>query len=104
MKDFISAHTEKGKTMATKKCGDCIHADICKQVNGGWFSRDNPAYCKGFKDQENYVEVIRCNDCKQWGGVVYGGRCKQWSAPLSGITYFTCADDFCSYGERRTDV
>jgi hypothetical protein len=49
------------------------------------------------------VEVVRCKDCKQWGGVVYGGRCKQWSAPLSGMTYYTSADDFCSYGERRTD-
>ena len=49
------------------------------------------------------VEVVRCKDCKHWGGVVYGGRCKQWSAPLSGITHFTCADDFCSYGERRND-
>ena len=47
------------------------------------------------------VEVVRCKDCKRWGGVVYGGRCKQWSAPLSGITHFTCADDFCSYGERK---
>ena len=43
--------------MAAKKCGDCIHADICKQLNGGWFSRENIAYCKGFKEKADYVEL-----------------------------------------------
>jgi hypothetical protein len=47
-----------------KKCGDCIHADICKEINGGWFSPKNPAYCKAFKDRTNFVEVVRCKDCK----------------------------------------
>lgn len=42
-----------------KTCGDCIHADICKQVNSGWFSPENIAYCKGFKDSANFVEVVR---------------------------------------------
>jgi hypothetical protein len=42
-----------------KTCGDCIHADICKQINGGWFSRENIAYCKGFVDKSNFVEVVR---------------------------------------------
>ena len=41
-----------------KLCGDCIHADICKEVIGGWFSPKNPAYCKGFKDRTKYVEVV----------------------------------------------
>lgn len=41
----------------TVTCGDCIHADICKQLNSGWFSRENIAYCKGFKDRTNYMEV-----------------------------------------------
>ena len=40
-----------------KTCGDCIHADICQQVNGGWFSPQNPAYCKAFKGKNDFVEV-----------------------------------------------
>jgi hypothetical protein len=40
-----------------KTCGDCIHADICKQVNSGWFSPENIAYCKAFKDKADYVEL-----------------------------------------------
>ena len=56
-----------------------------------------------FDDAEmvEYAEVVRCKECKHWGGVIYGGRCKQWSAPLAGVTHFTSADDFCSYGERK---
>ena len=38
------------KEMREKKtCGDCIHAIICKKVNGGWFSPKNIAYCGAFK-------------------------------------------------------
>jgi len=39
------------------------------------------------------VEVVRCKDCKQYNGHRY-------------CTYFAEAvldNDFCSYGERRTD-
>ena len=46
------------------RCGDCIHADICEQVNSGWFSRDNPACCKGFKNKADFAEVVRCGKCK----------------------------------------
>ena len=49
------------------------------------------------------VKVVRCKDCKHWGGVVYGGRCKHWSTTMQGTTFYTSNDDFCSYGERRTD-
>ena len=85
-----------------KTCGDCIHAYICKKVNGGWFSPKNIAYCTAFKERKNCVEVVLCKDCK-WR--------REW---LSGGTFFCCNpyygmasgvelkdNDFCSYGERR---
>ena len=82
-----------------KLCGDCIHVDICKEVNSGWFSRENPAYCKGFKDRANYVEVVRCKDCK-WveKGKDYEPYCNHWK---SGLYANVKDDDFCSYGERK---
>ena len=45
------------------------------------------------------VEVVRCKDCKHWGGVVYGFVCRKFS----GIETKICmgADHFCSYGERK---
>ena len=44
------------------------------------------------------VEVVRCKDCKHYYYSAYAMRCvcdfdnKEWDK-----------DDFCSYGERRTD-
>lgn len=46
-----------------KTCGECVHADICKQVNGSWFSPHNIAYCKGFKNASDVVEV---ETLKEW--------------------------------------
>ena len=45
------------------------------------------------------VEVVRCKDCKHWGGVTYGFACRKFS----GIETKICmgADHYCSYGERK---
>lgn len=80
-----------------KKCGDCIHADICKQVNGGWFSCENIAYCRGFKDRSKYVEVVRCKDCKHFIQEEHG--CNHFG--YFSYTPWMDEVDFCSYGERR---
>ena len=45
------------------------------------------------------VPMVRCKDCKHYGneyGHPYGGECA-WHGSLVD------PDDFCSYGERRTD-
>lgn len=44
------------------------------------------------------VEVVRCKDCKCWGGVVFGYRCRKRSCMNTQIQ--TSENDFCSYGER----
>lgn len=49
----------------------------------------------------NAVEVVRCKDCTQWGGVPFGNICRRWSAPLAGMRNCTGPDDYCSYGERK---
>ena len=77
----------------------------CKHYNSCNFRNDTgscPNSCIQYKHKD-IEQVVRCKDCKQWGGVVYGGRCKHWSSPLAGVTHFTCADDFCSYGERKNN-
>jgi hypothetical protein len=38
--------------------GDCIHAEVCKQVNSEEFSSKNIAYCQIFRDRKKYVEVV----------------------------------------------
>ena len=94
--------------MADKKmptCGDCIHADICKQVNGAWFSPNNPAYCKGFKDRTNYVEVVRCKDCYYFTehNDVRTGRPLGFGECHRTLGLLFKDNDFCTYGERRTN-
>lgn len=49
------------------------------------------------------VPVVRCKDCTQWGGVAFGNVCRRWSAPLAGMKNCTGPNDFCSYGERRSN-
>ena len=48
------------------------------------------------------VEVVRCRDCKYYSsyeGEEHKGDCTE----LVGLESCIYADDFCSYGERRTD-
>ena len=74
------------------------HAD-CEYSNGVGGCPDS---CVQFRHKDN-VEVVRCEVCENWDGVKYAGRCKYWSAPTFGISHYTCADDFCSKGERRSE-
>jgi hypothetical protein len=45
------------------------------------------------------VEVVRCKDCKHWGGATFGYICREWS----GMTFrnYTKPDHYCSRGERK---
>ena len=81
-----------------KTCGDCIHAEICKKVNGSWFHPKNIAYCNVFKERKNCVEVVRCKDCKH-------RKEKTCANPCYGmwVGVELKDDDFCSYGERREE-
>ena len=73
-----------------KTCGDCIHADICEHLPSlPLFHRKNEAHCVTFKDKADYVEVVRCKDCKH--------HYENDDFICIGVK----DDDFCSYGERR---
>ena len=41
------------------------------------------------------VEVVRCKDCRKQGN--------DEECPLLSMMQYTEPDDFCSYGERRTN-
>ena len=49
------------------------------------------------------IDIVRCKECKHWSGCKSTmhnnhlcGRAKE-----QNVDYWTRADDFCSYGERR---
>ena len=89
-------------------CKDCIHCEACEgtprfyddeYIKDVTFSGDVRDLCPTFKNKADFVEVVRCRECK---------HCEIWNND-----WFFCkktvndaevtADDFCSYGERRED-
>ena len=81
-------------------CKDCIHRRVCFKQ----YMRDKitpkgfELQCINFKNKANFVEVVRCGECKHWrpNGLNRDGdgHCF-W-------TYLDCEpDEFCNYGERK---
>lgn len=67
---------------------------------------ENSQYCffcgtkvKNGKHKADLVAVVRCKDCKYWGGVTFGYVCRRFSGTY--IRNETRETDFCSYGERK---
>lgn len=72
-------------------CGDCMHNAVCEI--DGYIDK-----CKHFKNKANFVELIRCKECKHWNN----GYCE--GIPFCGddASYIETEEtDFCSYGERK---
>jgi hypothetical protein len=89
--------------MKTKKCGDCIHADVCA-LNEYLpeFSRESSAVgCLAFTDNCNFVEVVRCKDCKHFiQGEPYDPcECMKWKVKWGAV--YTTPDGYCHKGERK---
>lgn len=83
-------------------CNDCIHYDACKNI----LLNSKPEYknknlivtgvCKLFKNKADFVEVVRCGQCKYWKlnpHNLHGGYCRHCEG--------ASIDHFCSYGERK---
>lgn len=60
-----------------------------------------PMYCTQFKHKDE-VRVVRCRDCKNYGGVIFGYTCRLHSGPNTRIQMKE--NDFCSCGERKDNV
>ena len=93
-------------------CKDCVHENVCNKLCPKgllpYKSNKYPAekFCLEFTSKSDYVEVVKCKDCKHWNE--RENECKndyvvtdnEGGASFSLNFYL---DDFCSYGERRTD-
>ena len=49
----------------------------------------------------DFVEVVRCRDCKHYGDVTYGFVCRKYSGAETKVC--TDKDHYCSYGERKKE-
>jgi hypothetical protein len=75
-------------------CEKCISYDICeihqdKMADEFITFFPNNEDCPHFKNKADFVEVVRCNDCKHWDN----GDCYRLELSLP--------TDFCSYGEGK---
>ena len=81
-----------------------MHLSLLKQY--GCFD----AYTMGYESAVCAVEaaptidavpVVRCEDCKHFGGVAFAYTCRLHSTGNTRIQMG--ADDFCSHGEKRDE-
>lgn len=93
-------------------CKDCIHEKVCndrlEQMGADILLDSEIPKCgcevgDGFQNKADFVEVVRCRDCKRYEKVEY------FSYDSEDATKNVCRllsrqmqeDDFCSYGERK---
>lgn len=98
-------------------CKDCLHYEACKgtyytakgnedilyEFEGEMYAHSG---CEHFKNRANYVEVVKCENCKF--------ACFRYNADKYPFGLFACkkqptgrmykkvkGNHFCSYGERK---
>lgn len=83
------------------------HCDGCEYYDSHFCAPDDPV-CGAVEVMNDAptidaVEVVRCKDCKYWD--CYGGEDahKGDCAELVGLDSCMYENDFCSYGERRSE-
>ena len=74
-------------------CKDCIHYEPCYEYGNILDPLGGGVKCDSFKNKADFVEVVRCKDCKFL--IQEESTC---AICTHDIVY---PDDFCSYGERR---
>lgn len=95
-------------------CKDCLHRDGCCNfvpIEGTIEEKAEYLYeclkkpCKDFKNKNDFVEVVRCRDCKNWVRIgndpIFNcdfGTCKN---PYDYTEKETYGKDYCSNGERK---
>ena len=83
-------------------CKDCIHYGVCMDfttLKESEFAQNfNQAEmsCDYFKNKADFVEVVRCKDCKRAKPLIFEGFYKCYRQNACRKAY-----DFCSYGERK---
>ncbi|MEE1303118.1 MAG: hypothetical protein UHD64_10085 [Bacteroidales bacterium] len=79
-------------------CKDCLHYEVCHfTFKGCELTEEEKKDCGFFKPKADYVEVVRCKDCKYAKYLKLAGvlSCLYWN------THSTEENSFCSYGERK---
>lgn len=83
--------------MGMAKCKDCLLVEMCYIIENYDADTNDDDVCENFKDRQNYVEVVRCKDCKH---MEMTPDCLRWCHVWQGINGMG-DDGFCNYGERK---
>ena len=94
-------------------CRDCIHCNACHEMylvavsaEDDFFERNDAETCEDFKNKADFVEVVRCKNCKHYQYTDYEG-CYSYCKLLTNKAGYSDEmvdmkpNDFCSYGERK---
>ena len=87
-----------------KTCEDCVGYQFCSsyytesEIKDVSIGGDIRNLCGWFEDKENFVEVVRCKDCKFYEKAEYDEGfktvCRLYKRQMQ-------ENDYCSYGERK---
>lgn len=78
-------------------CNDCLYYEVCPL---GLDIKGKTGTCLKFKNKADFVEVVRCKDCRYFTEGMAVGMCKRVEdKPIIPC----CFDHFCSYGIRKGD-
>ena len=79
-------------------CRDCLHYEVCQYHIAEETDMTINECSYGFKNKADFVEVVRCEDCKESYLAKDGKlRCDRLYPSLGWVE----PRDFCSYGERK---
>ena len=81
--------------MAT--CKDCLCYKLCVAVDRAYDNEKATImekFCPYFKDKSQFVKIVRCKDC------IYHNVPP---CPMRLSLNWTNDNDYCSYGERRSE-
>ena len=85
-------------------CKDCIHYDVCKKHNDRLdyeTGRMQEYDCNNFTNKSDFVEVVRCKDCKFVCDMGMSGLyCEH---PDNRNPIGCIPTDFCNNGERMAE-
>mgnify|MGYP006988401526 CR=1 FL=1 len=79
-------------------CKDCIHEEVCDQSSRRmWSAMSGETECSDFKNKADFVEVVRCKDCKYFACYNPNDKYCMFGNALS----VSNDNSYCGYGESK---
>lgn len=83
-------------------CKDCIHCRVCITYQFAKSIDKEVSECDEFQNKADFVEVVRCRNCKYYETDIWDGEILCGCNNPSGMQDVS-ADSYCSDGERRKE-